>query len=314
MGRSDGRRRSLIRTGLILILLLAASPPLCNGSERFPRPYISADLDGQILSAEALVMERRYGEARAVFNDIESRHPDSALPSLGRLLVFMTHSLEEGAPEAELEKGFKGEFRKNVKAVKALEKQETLSAWDHFLLGGSYGVRGLYELERHRYLAAFLHGLKALGHFKTVRRLDPEIHDVYFATGIYKYFRSVKTRYLWFLPLIEDQREAGVGEVRLALARGHFSVPACKIALVVLAEKEGKLDEGARLGEQYLLEYPRCRLIRDALEKIERRRAADQAGPAGFRGDSVRGLFLDFGESVHYKKTRRYMKNPIPIP
>ncbi len=312
--RADGRRRKWIRIGVVLIFLLTAAPPSSNASGRFPLSYISAELDNRILAAEALVMDRRYAEARALFDEMEARQPEGVLPSLGRLLILMTRSLEAGAPEAELEQEFASEFRKNAKAVRALEREEMLSAWDHFLLGGAYGVRGLYEMERHRYLAAFLHGLKALAHFKEVQRLDPGIHDVYFATGIYKYFRSVKTRYLWFLPLIGDQREEGLGEVRLALAQGHYAVPASKIALVVLAEKEGKLDEGARLGEQYLLEYPRCRRIQDALEKIRRRRAAERSGDAVIPRGSVKSLFLDFGGSVDYKKMALYMKYPIPIP
>ncbi len=307
-----GRRRS-IAIGVYLILLLLTSHSPSNASDPFPRLYISAELDKQILAAEALVMERRYAEARAVFDEMESDQPESALPSLGRLLILLAHSLEEGAPAAELEKGFASEFQKNQKAVRALESQETLDAWDHFLLGGAYGVRGLYEMERRRYLSAFVRGFKALRHFKEVQRLDPEIHDVYFATGIYKYFRSVKTRYFWFLPLIADQREEGLAEVRLALSRGHYAVPASKIALVVLAEKEGQLDEGARLAEQYLLEYPRCRLIQDALEKI-RRRAATPAGDARIPGGVVRSLFLDFEESVDYKKVQFYPIHPIPIP
>ncbi len=311
MARSSGRP-GLIRIGFAMILAWAGFFSLSEASHQFPLPYISAELDGQILAAEALVMDRRYQEARALFDKMESLQPASVLPSLGRLLILMTHSLEQGAPKAALEEDFAAEFPKNTKAVKTLEKQEVLSAWDHFLLGGAYGVRGLYEMERHRYLAGFYHGFKALGHFKAAQRLDPQIHDVYFATGIYKYFRSVKTRYLWFLPLIADQREEGLGEVRLALARGHYSVPASKIALVVLAEKEGNLGEGARLGEQYLAEYPNCRLIRDALEKIERRRAAVPTGDTLIRRGSVWSLLLDFGVSVDYKKTQLHMNNPIP--
>ncbi len=219
-------------------------------------------------------MDRRYREAREVFDRMEQKDPDSLLPSMGRLLSLMVQSLEKEAPKDLLEKEFAAEFPKNQALLRKVERRGELNAWDHFLLGGSLGVRGLYELEHRRYFAAFMHGLKALSHINVVAKLDPEIHDVAFARGMYKYYRSVKTRYLWFLPFVGDQREEGLAEIRQALDAGHYAVPAAKIALVMLSEREKKDAEGIRLGREYLREYPNCKLIRDALETMEQRQPA----------------------------------------
>jgi len=190
-------------------------------------------------------------------------------------------SLEEGAPKAELERRFAAEFPKNQALLKKMEGRESLNAWDHFLMGGSLGVRGLYELNQRRYFAAFLHGMRALSQIERAAALDPGIHDAAFATGLYKYYRSVKTRYLWFLPFFGDRRKEGLAEIRLALEKGHYAVPAAKIALVMLAEHDGRDAEGIRLGRKYLREYPNCKLIRDALETMEAR-TPERAGPAPF--------------------------------
>ncbi len=260
-------------TGWSVLVLLLLVPFLAGVShaETFPFPYISPELDRTILMAESMVMDRRYREVREVFDRMEQHDPDSLLPSMGRLLSLMVQSLEKGAPKDLLEKEFAAEFPKNRALLKKVERRGGLNAWDHFLLGGSLGVRGLYELEHRRYLAAFMHGMRALSHIHVAARLDPEIHDLAFATGMYKYYRSVKTRYLWFLPFVGDQREEGLAEIRQALQEGHYAVPAAKIALVMLSEREGRDVEGIRLGRRYLREYPNCKLIRDALEAMEQR-------------------------------------------
>lgn len=270
------------------------------GNEPFPLKYISGELDRTILRCESLVMERRFEEGRALFDELEKQDPDALLPSMGRLLILMAHYLERGAPREILDESFKSEFAINQRILRKMQKKDDPSAWDHFVMGGSLGVRGLYELENKRYVSAFMHGLSALSHFREAQRVDPQIHDVYFATGLYKYFRSVKTRYLWFLPLIRDQREEGIREIRLALDKGHYAPPACKIALVHLSEREGLDEEGMRMGEEYLGDYPGSLLIRDGLARIyerqERWRDAARTYREGYRGDvSIRWVLLQAG-------------------
>ncbi len=263
------RKRS-VPPAAVFFLLLFLFPFRSDGGV-FPAPYLSPEQDQTILTAESMVMDRRYREVKELFDRMEKNDPGSLLPSMGRLLSLMVQSLEKGAPKAQLEKAFAAEFPKNQARMKELERRGELNAWDHFLMGGSLGVRGLYELNHHRYVRAFMHGMRALSQIHTVAALDPGIHDVAFATGLYKYYRSVKTRYLWFLPFVGDQREEGLAEIREAMERGHYAVPAAKIARVMLSEQEGKDAEGIRLGREYLREYPNCKLIRDALEEMEQR-------------------------------------------
>ncbi len=255
---------------LTLSLLLFQTAP-ADGGQAFPLKYVSPETDRAILEAEELVMQRRYGEARAVFDGMEKEHPDRLLPGMGRLILILAQFLEKEAPKALLEREFGAEVIRNRSRIEALDGRDDLTPWEHFVLGGTLGAQGLFDLEHGRYFKAFAQGLRALSHFKAAKRSDPGIKDVHFALGVYRYYRSVKTRYLWFLPLVRDEREEGIEEIRLALAEGHYAVPACKIALVLLAEKEGKDREGIALGKKYLLEYPRCKLIGDAVVSMERR-------------------------------------------
>jgi tetratricopeptide (TPR) repeat protein len=256
---------------LVMVLFLTVQAASGAGNEKFPLKYIPAELDRAIRKAEQLVMERRYGEAESLFDELEREQAGRLLPSMGRLLVLLTHFLEQGAPAEELERRFQREVSRNRRVLKEMEVHETLNAWDHLLIGGSLGAQGLYELEHKNYFKAFIQGLKALSHLKKVQRLDPEVFDIHFAMGLYKYYRSVKTRYLWFLPMVSDQRQEGIEDIEMALVKGHYAVPGCKIALVLLAEKEGKNEQGIRLGEKYLMEYPKCKLIRDAVISMKGR-------------------------------------------
>ncbi|MEK6777758.1 MAG: hypothetical protein AABY87_12905 [bacterium] len=253
-----------------------------------------------MLMAESLVMERRYEEAMGLFDQMEKEESESLLPSMGRLLILMARSFEKGDTSERLEKEIQAELEKNSRILKRMKAHADLTAWDHYIMGGSLGVKGLYELEHQRYVSAFVNGISALSHFSEAQTLDHGIHDIYFATGLYKYFRSVKTRYLWFLPLIRDQRMEGIEEIRVALEKGHYAVPACKIVLVALAEKEGQDHEGVQMGEVFLKEYPKCLLIRDPLAKIYRRRSqwydAGKTYYGAYEGDpSIRWVLLEAG-------------------
>ncbi|MDX1765246.1 MAG: hypothetical protein R3231_13070 [bacterium] len=260
---------------LSLLLLQAVS---ADGGQRFPLTYISPETDRSILKAEQLTMEGQYSEARAIFDGMEKENPGRLLPGMGRMILILVQFMEKESPKMQLEEAFRAEALKNRSRIDTLGKQDNLTPWEHFVLGGTLGAQGLFDLEQGRYFRAFTQGLKALSHFKAARRRDPEIKDVHFALGLYKYYRSVKTRYLWFLPLVRDQREEGIGEIKIALAEGHYAVPAGKIALVLLAEREGDDRAGIALGKTYLLEYPRCRLIRDAVVSMERRLEAPTGG------------------------------------
>lgn len=295
-------------TTLVPLLFLFFFHPLpAHGTEPFPFNYVSPEVDRTLLQAESLVMARRYDEGRALFDGLEREETESLLPSLGRLLILMAHYLEKNAAAEELEEGFRAEFGRNRRILKAAAKRGDLTAWDHFLMGGSLGVQGLYEMEHSRYLPAFLHGFAALSHFGEALRLDPEIEDIYFATGLFKYFRSVKTRYLWFLPLVRDQRKEGIAEIERALTNGHYARPACKIALVVLAEREGQYEKGARRGKVFLEEYPGCLLIREALARIYEKQGMSLAAARVYREGysrekSVRWVLLEAGRAFYLAK------------
>lgn len=256
---------------VIFVTLQVVQTAAVEGGEHFPFNYVSAATDRSILEAEQLVMERRYGEALSVFDEMEKRESQWLLPATGRLIIILVQFLEKDAPKITLERDFRAEVIRNRSRLEALEGRDDLTPWEHFLVGGTLGAQGLFDLEHGHYFRAFARGLKALSHFKAVQRGDPEIKDIHFAFGLYKYYRSVKTRYLWFLPLVRDQRKEGMAEIRLALSQGHYAVPGCKIALVLLAKKEGNDREGIALGKKYLLEYPRCKLIDDAVSSMERR-------------------------------------------
>ena len=58
---------------LFFFLLFTFQALPVQGVEPFPLQYISSELDRNILKAESLVMDRRYEEARSLFDDLEKK-------------------------------------------------------------------------------------------------------------------------------------------------------------------------------------------------------------------------------------------------
>ena len=237
----------------------------------FPLDYVSPEVDAVVLRAEALLMEREYEAADRLLAGLEARPGQRLLGSLGRAMVRLVAFLEAEGDRSVEEAALRRALERNRAAAAEVERRRHKGAWELFLLGGSLGARGLYELEKGRYVAAVIHGLGALGRLDQAERLDPGIRDIGFARGLYIYYRSVKTRYLWFLPLVRDRRAEGIALIARTLEQGHYAVPACKIALTVLAEEQGETAGGIARGRVYLAEYPRCLLLRRPLARLYER-------------------------------------------
>lgn len=128
--------------------------------------------------------------------------------------------------------------------------------WLHFYLGGSLGFRGLHRFFKSEWFAAFSDGLNGVDHLVQCLEINKEIYDAYYGLGNFHYWVSAKSRFLWFLPFIKDQREQGLKELSLAIHKGLYTSVEARYAVLRIQNNE-KLYKGAlRNADKLINDYP----------------------------------------------------------
>ena len=145
------------------------------------------------------------------------------------------------------------------RAIELGEKQveaDRNDPWALFYLGGSYGYRAIDRSETGNWFGAFLDAGKGAEYLERAIRIKPELYDAHYGFGVYKYWRSVKSKVLWFLPGFDDEREVGIQQIKIAIKMGKYSRVTAKGALIGIYYNEKDYKNALSLIEEVVRQYP----------------------------------------------------------
>jgi tetratricopeptide (TPR) repeat protein len=128
--------------------------------------------------------------------------------------------------------------------------------WLYFYLGGSYGYRAIDRTETGNWFGAFSDAVRGATYLEKAIEINPELFDAYYGFGVYKYWRSVKSKVLWFLPFFEDERKTGISDIELAINKGQYSQYEAMGALVSIYRNENNYVKALDLTQAILEKYP----------------------------------------------------------
>ncbi|MEE9554727.1 MAG: tetratricopeptide repeat protein [candidate division Zixibacteria bacterium] len=150
--------------------------------------------------------------------------------------------------------GYKSVFYEHVdKAIEIgelREKSGNATVEDLFYYGGAVGYRGIFRSFDGDWWGAFTDGLKGRGLLAKAYKADSSYMDVYLGLGTYDYWRSAKTKVLWWLPFFSDKRDQGIEEIKKAMGNGKFSTHEGKYALMRIYFDYDKYEEAIRQWEE----------------------------------------------------------------
>jgi tetratricopeptide (TPR) repeat protein len=137
---------------------------------------------------------------------------------------------------------------------KILVKQR--SAKGYFCIGTAYGARAVFKENKKSWFSSFKDGIRGVEAYQKCLELDPRYHDVYAGLGIYHYWKSNVTRYLSWLPFLDDERELGKRELTLALKKGVYFNEMARHNLLWIYFAEKNFEQSLHLADEFLSEYP----------------------------------------------------------
>jgi tetratricopeptide (TPR) repeat protein len=154
---------------------------------------------------------------------------------------------------------YRDRFYKHVdRAIEIGERKEKsgrATAEDLFYYGGAVGYRGIFKSFDGDWWGAFKDGIKGRSLLGKALEADSTYMDIYFGFGTYDYWRSAKTKILWWLPFFSDKRDKGIEETWLAIREGKFASHEGRYALIRIYYDYGKYEKVLSHWEQEVKQF-----------------------------------------------------------
>ena len=130
-----------------------------------------------------------------------------------------------------------------------------------YSLGVANATLAAFEgLAHHSYLAAHSKAKEARRLHQRVLDLDPSFVDARLSIGIYDYGVGIiprKWKFVLGMFGISGDKEQGIQDLEQVAAKGSRAATDAKMFLIVVYEREGRLDEAVRLADELHTKYPR---------------------------------------------------------
>ena len=222
-------------------------------------------------------------EALAAFRDAIAADPsDPAAYRLTAAALWIGALFERGAVTAEDYLGqarsdarrqpaspeLEARFRANLDRAMALANERcrtSCGADGHFQLGAAYGYQATYAATIEGSLVGSLRAARrAYAEHQRALDLDPARKDAALIVGMYRYGVSelpLAARLIAHIAGLGGGRERGIRMVEEAAAYPSEVRTNARFSLIVIYNREGRVDDALRVVELLQREYPRNRLL-----------------------------------------------------
>jgi tetratricopeptide (TPR) repeat protein len=245
----SGKKLKVLIIFFLWLLIVLPSP-----LDSYERGRIGNRFDLMIHSGIDMVQKGDYDEAIGVFQKMIEKDPESPV---GYFYIAATYeSMMQTFNNRSFQEKFDFFIDKAIKKGEELLDEIKDDGWLYFYLGGSYGYRAIDRSETGQWFGAFTDAVRGASHLEKAVSINPELYDAYYGFGVYKYWRSVKSEVLWFLPFFEDERQAGIDDIWLSIRKGKYSRYEAMNALIGIYQNEKNYQKALDVAEAVLEKYP----------------------------------------------------------
>lgn len=213
-------------------------------------------------------IEQNYSQAIKLFNRIKTEFPKEPAGYFFEAAAIQTQMMDY--ERYEQEDLFKALLDTTISLAKAKLKKDKTDAWAYFYLGSAYGYLALNKAKQDKLLEAFQYTRYSVNALERSIRLDSTLYDAYLGIGMFKYYQGQFSKYLSWMPFVNDERETGIAMIKKAMAKSKFSKDSALSSLCWILIEEKKYDETAFLLNQAMSEFPETRLFWWAAAKLSK--------------------------------------------
>lgn len=249
-----------MRTVAAALLLIAAITHCSSGAHAESADSISPVATESVRSRALLGLELslndRFRSADSVFHELTETAPLSPLGPLFAAGNVQAEMIDRESDEQ------KAQFFTHVALVEARVKdivasRGAIAAEEEFVLGVAEGYRAVYESRWGGWFAALKGGLRAKKHFESALKLDSSFCDSYLGLGSYHYWKSAKTDWVNWLPVIGDSRGKGITMLAQATQCGTYTRETARAALASAFINDERYSEAIAHADTLARRIPR---------------------------------------------------------
>lgn len=206
----------------------------------------------------SLSMTEEFDSARALFEPLIEK--DSTDYSAYFFLAAVHHSemmdAEDFAAVDTFESLLDAAYRHAETAIEGGDNP----AWALFIQGSTHAYRAALEGHIGSWFGAMKQAVKGKNRCLDALRIDPGLYDAYVVLGNYHYWKSSRTEFINWLPLVADRKEQGIEELRLAGDSALVSRDLALNSLVWVLLDHEQAKRALEVAEELHSRYPDSRL------------------------------------------------------
>jgi hypothetical protein len=247
---------------LILSLSLAPAPSGAaepgNGGGPEPELFtLGPEIDAAYEKGIALMYRLEFDAAEEVFQDVinvSSSHPAGYFAMTALYWWRAAQNFDVQSSSTDYEAEFLRHADETVRISELMLKSGGRRDHALFFLGSAHGLKGRWYALQRSWWKSYVSGNKGRKMLKKCVEISPSIYDAYIGLGIFDYYADTLPGVLGVAALIfvRGDRERGIDQVRLAMAKGRFFPTEARIFLIDILTRHEK-DLEAALVESRLL-------------------------------------------------------------
>ena len=241
----------------------------------YAQEYLDAQVNSLLKSGIDDITNQNYSQAKIDFDKLNSKFPD--LP-FGKIYLAAT----EIARSFDYGEDYNGDmiskylYSAKDQSEKLLSKNSE-DIWNHYFLGLTEGYISYYEGLNGSWLTSLKEGVNSASGFEECLKRNPDFIDAYSGLGTYKYWKSKKTKFLNWLPFVNDEREVGINYLEKAVEGTSYNTYLAVNSLIWIYIDKKNYTKAVQIAEKALEIYPKARFFKwgqaRAYEDIDRSKA-----------------------------------------
>ncbi|MBD3297023.1 MAG: hypothetical protein GF341_00045 [candidate division Zixibacteria bacterium] len=232
-------RISLVLALALLIFGILPSPTLADDTEtpHYPSLFTPGAFLDTVLMGVHWTENEQFAKAESLFTVMSAQYPRSPIGPLFMAAAIHGEMLDQESPARAVE--FHRWLDETINEAELWRTSHPGNGEPEFILGAALGYDAVYESHWGGWFAALKRGLSAKNHFKHALELDTTLTDAYLGLGTYNYWKSVKTDFINWLPIVPDDRQKGLNQLRRVIEHGTISRNAARASLCYALMNEG---------------------------------------------------------------------------
>ena len=204
------------------------------------------------------ILTGRYDDAEQVFDRMIANYPDEPAGYIMKAAVLHYFSVDYDDDTRSTEYYRLVDMAEQYAQKKVdLDRDDT---WAWYFLNSAKILKAVRSVHGGHFVTGILKGRSGhLGMMKIIAG-NGDFDDAYLTTGSYRFWKSQATKKAHWLPLVGDDRERGIAEVKRGIGSGKLVSPTSMTVLIEMLLVYD-VDRAVMLSRDYAERYPACRLF-----------------------------------------------------